>query len=368
MSLMQEESSDASQSTGDYSMPNSMNNNNNSNSSKGSSKRTMRMRSLQGQNLGNGKKKGASGKGKSFKAHGFDGHIAPFLEKTYDLITNCDENIASWWDDGESFVVKDPDLFALEWIPKYFDHNKFQSFSRQLNFYGFKKLPNKAIRVADNDPDMAKTVRFYNEFFKRGRHDLLHNIKRSTRGGKDGEENSEIQELKEKVQYLESELSELHNVVKIMQKQMMTMGGLSTTMAPSIPPPPPQAQAHEKTSSFSYNGIHEKQMKPAYLPPPPVQVAKGGERMTSFLRGFSSEFQASGFVDMMNEPVLSSPMQSNRPSPQERDHNYQSNIQRMQSLGITEDEVLNYRFKGEETLDNIDPIKIEDYSTGRKAL
>lgn len=82
---MQEESSDASQSTGDYSMPNSMNNNNNnnSNSSKGSSKRTMRMRSLQGQNLGNGKKKGANGKGKSFKAHGFDGHIAPFLESKF---------------------------------------------------------------------------------------------------------------------------------------------------------------------------------------------------------------------------------------------------------------------------------------------
>jgi hypothetical protein len=352
MSFIQEESSDASQSTGDYPMSHPM--------TKGG-KRTMRMRSLQGQNIGNGKKKGGSSKGKNHKSHGFDGHIAPFLEKTYDLITNCDENIASWWDDGESFVVKDPDVFALEWIPKYFDHNKFQSFSRQLNFYGFKKLPNKAIRVADNDPDMAKTVRFYNEFFKRGRHDLLHNIKRSTRSGKDGEENSEIQELKEKVQYLESELSELHNVVKIMQKQMMTIGGLST-MAPSIPP-----QAHEKTNSLPYNGAHEKQMKPAYLPPPPVQVAKCGERMTSFLRGFSSEFQSNGFVDMMNEPVLSSPMNSNRPSHQKHDH-YQSNIQRMQSLGITEDEVLNYSFKGEETLDNIDPIKIEDYSGGRKAV
>lgn len=39
-------------------------------------------------------------------------------------------------DDGEMFVVKDPDLFASEVIPQYFDHNKFSSFARQLNFYG----------------------------------------------------------------------------------------------------------------------------------------------------------------------------------------------------------------------------------------
>ena len=39
--------------------------------------------------------------------------------------------------DGEMFVVKDPDLFAAEIIPQYFDHNKFSSFARQLNFYGY---------------------------------------------------------------------------------------------------------------------------------------------------------------------------------------------------------------------------------------
>ena len=34
------------------------------------------------------------------------------------------------------FVVKDPDTFASQIIPQYFDHNKFSSFARQLNFYG----------------------------------------------------------------------------------------------------------------------------------------------------------------------------------------------------------------------------------------
>ena len=38
------------------------------------------------------------------------------------------------------FVVKDPDLFAKLVIPEYFDHSKFESFTRQLNFYGFNKV------------------------------------------------------------------------------------------------------------------------------------------------------------------------------------------------------------------------------------
>lgn len=79
MSSFQEESSDtsASQSYGEYPMP----------LNKGG-KRTMRMRSLQGQNLGNGKKKGGNGKGKSShkSSHGFDGHIAPFLESKYSIV------------------------------------------------------------------------------------------------------------------------------------------------------------------------------------------------------------------------------------------------------------------------------------------
>ena len=85
--------------------------------------------------------------------------------------------------DGEMFVVKDPDEFAAQIIPQYFDHNKFSSFARQLNFYGFRKMQSKPIRNSDFDANTAKHVTFYNENFKRGRHDLLKKIQRSTRGG-----------------------------------------------------------------------------------------------------------------------------------------------------------------------------------------
>jgi HSF-type DNA-binding len=35
-------------------------------------------------------------------------------------------------EDGEMFVIKDPETFATQVIPQYFDHNKFSSFARQV--------------------------------------------------------------------------------------------------------------------------------------------------------------------------------------------------------------------------------------------
>ena len=76
-----------------------------------------------------------------------------------------------------------------------------------MNFYGFRKMQSKPIRNSDFDANTAKHVTFYNENFKRGRHDLLRKIQRSTRGGgSNGGQDAqrEIQQLKEKVTNLES--------------------------------------------------------------------------------------------------------------------------------------------------------------------
>lgn len=62
--------------------------------------------------------------------------IPIFLKKTYTMIDTCDPSICCWSPDGDMFVIKDQDRFAAEIIPQYFDHNKFSSFARQLNFYG----------------------------------------------------------------------------------------------------------------------------------------------------------------------------------------------------------------------------------------
>jgi hypothetical protein len=113
-------------------------------------------------------------------------------------------------EEGDMFIVRDPDIFATEVIPQYFDHNKFSSFARQLNFYGFRKMQSKPIRNSDFDAGTAKHVTFFNENFKRGRCDLLKNIQRSTRGGTTTTQDHqrEIQILRDEVTALEQKLED----------------------------------------------------------------------------------------------------------------------------------------------------------------
>ncbi|CAN6689820.1 unnamed protein product [Malus baccata var. baccata] len=75
---------------------------------------------------------------------------APFLSKTFDLLEENDggdgggkRNIVSWNVEGTGFIVWSPDDFSELLLPKYFKHNNFSSFIRQLNTYGFKKTSRK---------------------------------------------------------------------------------------------------------------------------------------------------------------------------------------------------------------------------------
>lgn len=67
---------------------------------------------------------------------GLGGGPAPFLIKTYDMVDDSStDEIVSWSDNKNSFVVWNPPEFARLLLPTFFKHNNFSSFIRQLNTY-----------------------------------------------------------------------------------------------------------------------------------------------------------------------------------------------------------------------------------------
>ncbi|KAJ6844144.1 heat stress transcription factor A-4b-like [Iris pallida] len=132
-------------------------------------------------------------------SHGGSSSSPPqFLTKTYEMVDDPSTNsVVSWSPSSNSFVVWNPPNFARDLLPKYFKHNNFSSFVRQLNTYGFRKI----------DPDQWE---FANEEFIRGHKHLLNNIHRRKpihshslhQGNTSGLGDSERQDLEEEIDSL----------------------------------------------------------------------------------------------------------------------------------------------------------------------
>ncbi|CAJ1959996.1 unnamed protein product [Cylindrotheca closterium] len=64
-----------------------------------------------------------------------------FPQRVYNVLNLCDdthqEHIASWMNDGTAFKVHDIAQFERELLPKYFNTQKYASFTRALCSYGF---------------------------------------------------------------------------------------------------------------------------------------------------------------------------------------------------------------------------------------
>ncbi|WRT66799.1 uncharacterized protein IL334_003762 [Kwoniella shivajii] len=104
--------------------------------------------------------------------------VPAFLNKLYTMVSDDTVNELIYWSqDGDSFFVPNAEQFGRELLPRWFKHSNFSSFVRQLNMYGFHKVPHLQSGALKNETPV-ELWEFANPFFKKGHPDLLAKVTR----------------------------------------------------------------------------------------------------------------------------------------------------------------------------------------------
>jgi len=129
------------------------------------------------------------------------------------MINECDPTIASWSNNGEFIEIKDSLQFESQIMPIFFESEKFSSFNRQLNFYGFRKMPAPEVQKKAHEMSTKKMLRFYHKFFQKNKPELMANITRSTNRNYTSRDDfdEEMERLKDKLYQTKEKLKTLKN-------------------------------------------------------------------------------------------------------------------------------------------------------------
>ena len=104
-----------------------------------------------------------------------------FINKLWNMLNDsANVDMIRWSSDGKSFFVINRERFVKDILPKYFKHSNFASFVRQLNMYGWHKVQD--VKSGSIQSNADEKWQFENEFFLRGREDLLDRIVRQKAG------------------------------------------------------------------------------------------------------------------------------------------------------------------------------------------
>lgn len=95
--------------------------------------------------------------------------LPAFLNKLFGMINSSETDPwVHWNDEGTSFIIPSAQDLAEHVLGRHFKHNNFASFVRQLNMYGFHKVPHLNHGVLHND-GLPEVWEFTNENFQRDR-------------------------------------------------------------------------------------------------------------------------------------------------------------------------------------------------------
>nr|AIG56479.1 secreted protein [Achlya hypogyna] len=66
--------------------------------------------------------------------------LARFVLALVTMLATEDASILGWEDDGKCIEIRDRVRFVQHVLPKYFRHAQYNSFQRQLSYYGFRRV------------------------------------------------------------------------------------------------------------------------------------------------------------------------------------------------------------------------------------
>lgn len=152
-----------------------------------------------------------------------------FLPSLYRMCNNDAPNhreCITWAADGTSFWVSNIECFARDILPIYYKHNNYASFVRQLNMYGFHRSTEPKGKV---EPGVQMVEHFTQEYFRRGREDLLVHIHRKTskmagksKAARAREAGLSADERKERAAR-EQQMQLMQNDIEILKKNQMQL-------------------------------------------------------------------------------------------------------------------------------------------------
>lgn len=146
------------------------------------------------------------------------GNVPAFLLKLWKIVEDDHfDHLISWSKNGRAFKVHDQIEFAKEILPRFYKHNNFSSFVRQVNMYGFRKIVDPSSGSLKLDRDEWE---FSHPYFQQSKPDQLHLIKRKVHVKEDTKStNAQMVNLLQDVEKLKNQAEDVNSRLDLVKAE-----------------------------------------------------------------------------------------------------------------------------------------------------